>query len=364
MTSLINLMERPKPLISVIIPVYNVASYLVPCLESVCAQTYSNLEIVVVNDGSTDGSLAIVQDFAARDSRMVLVDKENGGLMSARRDGLFRSTGEFVFWLDGDDYISLDCVEKLYDAVASNGCDVASAQRVRVRQEYISADGFMVPGVKSNREFLDILLLHRHVTVGGKLYRRSLWTELSYCEDISLGEDFLLNLELALNPSMPSIVFVDDAFYFYVQRPGSMIRLKDSFPYLENFMKRIAEITDVSNDYGEGLKASVVAERALRLYVYIKKGRNEWYGDAPLCAEVRNEVCLYEKELRRMIPGVVVSSVKLYPKKRNKTLINLMGTVMRLRQSMRRRHLEFDPTGVMLPPSAKLPVRHKLKKRR
>lgn len=133
-------MER-HPLISVIIPVYNVERYLVPCLESVCAQTYTNIEIVVVNDGSSDNSPQILRRFAELDNRIVIVNKENGGLMAARRDGFFKSAGKYIFWLDGDDYISLDCIEKLYDAVERWGCDVASAQRVRVRPEYISSDG-------------------------------------------------------------------------------------------------------------------------------------------------------------------------------------------------------------------------------
>ena len=348
-------MEQSKPLISVIIPVYNVADYLVPCLESVCAQTYKNLEIVVVNDGSTDNSPDILRRFAQQDSRIVMLDKENGGLITARHDGVKISKGEYIFWVDGDDYISLDCIEKLYETLVRSGTEIASAQRVRVCTDYISADGFMKPGVRTNREFISILLLHRHVTVGGKLYRRDLWENLSYYKEITLGEDFILNLELALSPAAPSIVFAADAYYFYVQRPTSMIRYRDKFAYLENFMSRVAEVTSKNRPYADDLDVEIIAERALRMYVYIKKSHNEWEGDTPLYREVRDEVESREKQLSACLPSTVLKSIKLYRCRGNKILINFLSTVQRLRQSARRRHLYFDYRNVPLPPSAKLP---------
>lgn len=355
-------MEQPKPLISIIILVYNVADYLVPCLESVCAQTYENLEIVVVNDGSTDQSPEILRRFAEQDGRIVVLDKENAGLITARRDGVKISTGEYIFWVDGDDYVSLDCIEKLYEAAVRSGSDIASAQRVRVCTDYISSDGFIEPGVRTNREFLSILLLHRHVTVGGKLYRKNLWENLSYYEEINLGEDFILNLELALDTAAPSIVFVGDAFYFYVQRPGSMIRCRDKFAYLEKFMGRVAEVTSKYIPYGDGLDAEITAERAMRMYVYIKKSHNEWKGDAPLYLDVRDEVLRAEKELKGLLPSSVIRCVKLYRHRGNRVFINLSSAVRRWKQSVRRRHLGFDPLKVPLPPSAKLPRHIEFKK--
>lgn len=333
-----------------------------PCMESACSQTYANLEIVVVNDGSTDNSPGILRSFAEKDARVVIVDKKNEGLMLARRDGILRSTGELIFWLDGDDYLSLDCIARLYDAAVANGCDIASAQRVRVRRDYVSSDGFVTPGLRDNREFIKILLLHEHVTVGGKLYRRDLWEGLCYHEEIGLGEDFVLNLELALGRYAPSIVFVEDAFYFYVQRPGSMIRHRDNFGYLEIFMGRVAEITDGVKGRCAALDVEIIAERALRFYVYIKKSRNEWCGDTALYNDVRREVVSVEKELRKLLPATVVESVLLYKYKRRKLLVNLLAAFRRIRHSIRRRSLAFDYSGVLLPASAKLPERTGLKR--
>lgn len=347
-------MNQPKPLISVIIPVYNVADYLVPCLESACGQTYTNLEIIVINDGSKDGSCKIIQRFAKRDPRIVVIDKQNEGLTFGRRDGIMKSTGEYVFWVDGDDYVSLDCIEKLYDAISETGSEVASAQRVRVRDKYISADRFMPPGKRNNREFLNILLLHRHVTVGGKLYKRNLWPELNYYKEIGLGEDFVFNIQVAVSEEAPSIVFVDNAFYFYVQRPESMIRGKDNFDYLENFMNRVAgETRKLSDRNDKGLSEEIIAERALRFYVHIKRERNEWQGDRALAVSVREEVKQNERMLRGLIPGIVIYSIKLYGRRGNKCLIILMSLFSRLRLSARRRKISFSLSGVALPPSVK-----------
>lgn len=104
-------MKSNQPLISVIIPVYNIALYLPKCLESVCNQTYQNLEIICVNDGSTDNSAEILAQYAARDSRIIVINQENAGMSVARNVGIERATGEWITGIDGDDYIELDAYE-------------------------------------------------------------------------------------------------------------------------------------------------------------------------------------------------------------------------------------------------------------
>ena len=94
-----------QPLISIIIPIYNISEYLAHCIESVQAQTYTKLEIILVDDGSTDSSGTICDRYAARDERIVVIHKKNGGLVSARKAGAMRSTGEYVLNVDGDDWI-------------------------------------------------------------------------------------------------------------------------------------------------------------------------------------------------------------------------------------------------------------------
>lgn len=100
--------------ITVIVPVYNVENYLEKCLDSLINQTYKNLEIIVINDGSTDNSGEICQEYAQKDNRIVYIEKENGGQSEARNMGLDRMTGSYVTFVDSDDWVELDYVETLY----------------------------------------------------------------------------------------------------------------------------------------------------------------------------------------------------------------------------------------------------------
>ena len=108
---------QESPLVSVIIPIYNVEKYLRECLDSVINQSYTNLEIICVNDGSTDSSGEIVQEYAKKDCRIVYIEQQNSGQSIARNVGLERVKGEWIYFLDADDYIDLDCLEEMVSAL-------------------------------------------------------------------------------------------------------------------------------------------------------------------------------------------------------------------------------------------------------
>lgn len=114
-------------LISIIIPVYNVEEYIEKCLGSVLNQTYRNLEIILVNDGSTDNSMDLVEGIITDDSRVHTINQPNAGLSAARNAGLKHANGEFIFYLDSDDFIKLDCIEKLYNLLVEHQADLVQA---------------------------------------------------------------------------------------------------------------------------------------------------------------------------------------------------------------------------------------------
>ena len=111
------------PKVSVIIPVYNVEPYLRQCLDSVVNQTLKDIEIICINDGSTDGSGKILEEYAAKDSRVKIINKENGGLSSARNTGLDNISSEYCYFVDSDDWIELNTLEKLVNIITSNDVD-------------------------------------------------------------------------------------------------------------------------------------------------------------------------------------------------------------------------------------------------
>ena len=108
--------------VSVIVPVYNVEQYLSDCLESICRQTLKGIEIIVVNDGSTDNSLSIIESFQQKYSNMKLINKKNGGLSSARNAGIDMAVGEYLFFVDSDDFIDLDTFCLLYTSPSPRDC--------------------------------------------------------------------------------------------------------------------------------------------------------------------------------------------------------------------------------------------------
>ena len=118
-------MNKKDNKISVIIPVYNVEKYLRRCLESVINNTYTNLEIICINDGSSDNSLKILNEYAARDSRVVVFSKSNGGLSSARNKGIKKSTGEYITFIDSDDWVHPQFFEILIQSLQNDNTDAA-----------------------------------------------------------------------------------------------------------------------------------------------------------------------------------------------------------------------------------------------
>ena len=117
-------------LISIIIPVYNAEKYLYKCLESVCGQTYQQLEIILVDDGSTDSSGHICDEWAEKDERIGVIHKQNGGVSAARNDGLKASTGAYIGFVDSDDWIDPKMYEKAYEAIKTLGFKGAAIDRV------------------------------------------------------------------------------------------------------------------------------------------------------------------------------------------------------------------------------------------
>ena len=130
-------MEQIKPLISVIVPVFNVEKYVGRCLTSIINQSYTNLEIIVVNDGSTDNSLSVCEAYAAKDNRIKLITQENRGLSGARNSGLRHYTGEYVTFVDSDDWIHRNMIEYLYNVLIRHNSEISLCASLRVSEETI-----------------------------------------------------------------------------------------------------------------------------------------------------------------------------------------------------------------------------------
>ena len=128
--------ERYK--VSVIIPIYNVQEYLDECINSIVKQTYQNLEIILVDDGSPDSSPMICNEWEKQDDRIVVIHKENGGLSDARNAGLIKASGEYVLYVDSDDYLEIDTIEWMISCAISNNAEIVACTYKRTNNENIT----------------------------------------------------------------------------------------------------------------------------------------------------------------------------------------------------------------------------------
>ena len=190
----------PQPLVSLIIPIYNLADYLPQCLDSVRKQTYENLEALLINDGSTDASLAVCREYSRRDSRFQLIDKANSGVSDSRNQALDRAEGKYIQFLDGDDWLSSDATETLVHAAESTGADLVLAHFYRVVEERVAARGHIkAQRVLTRQEFAEEMMKapanYYYGVLWNKLYRRSIIEahRLRFDSQVNWCEDFLYN---------------------------------------------------------------------------------------------------------------------------------------------------------------------------
>ncbi len=211
-----------KPLISVIIPVYNTQQYLKQCIDSVINQTYKNLEIILVDDGSSDDSPKICDEHALKDNRIKVIHKQNGGESSARNAGLKIAKGCYIGFVDSDDFIAPDMYEFLYNLLLKNKADVSCCNMFEFK------DGKYVPSVKLQEEdlfeFNEVLSFKQGLYVWNRLYDRMLIGNAHFNENFILCQDVDFNFNVLKNAK--NIVFSKEPKYYYFNNGGSISRKK------------------------------------------------------------------------------------------------------------------------------------------
>lgn len=240
-----------NPLVSMIVPVYNVQDSVARCLESLCAQTWKNIEIILINDGSRDESYAICESFCQKDSRIVLVDKSNTGVSDTRNCGLSLAQGDYVQFVDSDDYIEPDFTEHLVTAAEAHHADLvispywmvipANSTRMAAAMENLQENlgiepekkpdeiheyGFLPEGIYDRDTFalrlMDMPASFFYSVLWNKLYRRDILVRnnLQFTSEVRWAEDLVFNLEYILYANV--FVSISKAGYHYVQNPQSI----------------------------------------------------------------------------------------------------------------------------------------------
>lgn len=211
--------------VSIIIPVYNLENELSDCLTSCINQTFRNIEIILVNDGSKDKSLSIINEFQKIDKRIVVISKKNEGLVLARKTGVENAKGLFVFHLDGDDYIPVDAIEKLYIKAISFDAEIAVGDFALYRKsDLYEIRHYCWSSINTGEKFLEHILLNNLHYLCGKLIKRQLYTDkkIMFPKKVSIGEDQVQMLQLCMYTNR--VIGLDGVVYNYILHDESMTR--------------------------------------------------------------------------------------------------------------------------------------------
>lgn len=219
-----------EPLVSIIVPIYNVGSFVLPCMNSLLAQTYSNIEFIIVDDGCTDNTVDLIEGVIGADARFTILHKENGGLSSARNYGTQRCHGDYLMYVDGDDLIDPRTVELMVEAAGNYLVPlvVGSFAKTPVLENYKmgqDAEFNVESGVDHLRKLL--LFSGESGSACGKLFDRSLVSSLVFPEG-QLFED--MGVIASICSDINRLAVSEAPFYAYVTRPGSITTFKKQGP--------------------------------------------------------------------------------------------------------------------------------------
>ena len=239
------------PCISIVIPTYNAGKYIKKCIQSIINQTYSDFEVIIVNDGSTDDTKAICEKFAELDSRINLISTENKGAGSARNTGISKAKGRYISFIDSDDYVCRDYYARMYEMIEKGNADIAEGHYKRVsgydediftntgkKEEYSNIEKLLILYGENEVEYIN------SVIVTNKLYRKELFNDVKFPTNRIIDDEFIM-YKLLYNSK--KIVATPDIMYAYVQSEESVMRA--SFKE-----KRVHDTLDVYDEVYEFFK--------------------------------------------------------------------------------------------------------------
>ena len=220
---------KQKKLVSIIIPIYNSEEYLERCFESLVNQTYDNIEIIAINDGSTDNSLELCYKWEKLDSRIKVFSKKNGGISSARNYGITQSKGDYYSFIDSDDDVSYNFIELLVRNLEMNQVDVSMCgiNKIYTYKNKIDNKSSRINNIKLDRDaFLEYIELENSYDsfVWNKLFKKDIVNNTMFEEDIFMNEDTIFMLKLCMQN--PTFYYEDQKLYNYYLHNDSISRKK------------------------------------------------------------------------------------------------------------------------------------------
>lgn len=234
--------------VSIIVPIYNAEKYLEKCLESILKQTYINIELILINDGSTDNSDKICERYRKIDNRIKYFEQNNQGVSSARNKGMKESTGDFLIFVDADDYIEPNMIELLYTNAKENRCEIVICNYNIVNANKIIQKEYLInSSIITSEEFIKYMLSEEYYQgyLWNKLIDKRIISNYRFDKDISIMEDLLFLLELS--PKINKVYILKDEYlYYYVQHNSSALH-KKNIQKITNSLMAYEKILDYIN---------------------------------------------------------------------------------------------------------------------
>lgn len=293
-------MEMDKqPLISIIVPVYNVSKYLDKCVTSIVGQSYKNIEILLIDDGSTDDSGAKCDAWGQKDDRIKVIHKTNGGLSSARNVGLCNMTGIYIMFVDSDDVISCDIVSSLYNTCIEHNAEISICDVVHVFDKFTPEfqDGTQTLELTAEDAICEMWYQTSFLpSAWAKLYKREVFQSIKFTEGL-LFEDIDIMHEVFGNAR--KIAFTNAKLYGYVHREGSITTKtfsKRDLDILVVVKKMLAFAVDKSDDLKNAAE-SYATSASLRVYLNVPKEKTSEYKAA--LEEVKGYLNLYGRKVMK-----------------------------------------------------------------
>lgn len=329
--------EQVPVLISVIVPIYNVVEWLPKCINSIRKQTYRNIEIILVDDGSTDNSGAMAEKFALEDKRIRVFHKENGGSSSARNLGISHAKGKYIGFIDSDDFIEPEMYERLLSVVLQENLLMAQISRDEIDEQGNRLPDVCIPPEKPELwdcgHFMQELLLHKgDCSFCTKLTHASLFQKERFPEG-ELNEDFQLLIRLL--PKIPAVAILPEQDYHVFYRYGSNTRTRDKDEFPRVFMDIVnnADLAEkiVAKDYPQLQQQAVRfalyqrLDYMLHIPVSMMKKENDFY----------RKVCEYLKQHKKEIRE------NPYLTKKNKIYLLLFATAPALVRKVHAKWMNF-----------------------
>lgn len=247
-------MSSKNPMVSVVIPIYNVEKYLKKCIDSILNQSFKDFEIILVNDGSTDRSLRICNEYEKKDCRIILINKKNGGLSSARNAGLNVAKGKYISFIDPDDCINENYFNILVEKGEKNNCDIIVSGYKTVPNNKNVIPTYKLNTVLKGKEFIlssdNVHSKNELCFVWRYLYRLKLikQNKILFNENIFIGEDVVFNLEALVNSNR--VMAVSDILYYYtIDNSTSLMRSKIKKNLEESLIEQYSIRNDLSIRY-------------------------------------------------------------------------------------------------------------------